>query len=66
VPSSENHNHHPQTKKNVQPGDEFKNTAVISSRSLKLSNFKTGCRVSALHFFVKHHQGLSDKTDLDK
>jgi hypothetical protein len=32
----------------------------LSSRGLKLPNSKPVCRVSALHFFVKSHQWLSD------
>ncbi len=40
------------TKRTIQPGDAFADTA-LSSRGLKLSNSKPGCRVSALHFVVK-------------
>jgi hypothetical protein len=35
----------------VQPGDAFEDTG--SSRDVKLSNFKPGCTVSVLNYFVK-------------
>ncbi len=38
-------------ERTVQPGNAFEDTAL--SRGLKLSNSKPGCRVSALHLFVK-------------
>ncbi len=39
-------------KRTIQPGYAFEYTA-FNPGGLKLSNFKPGCRVSALHFFVK-------------
>jgi hypothetical protein len=39
------------TKQTVQSEDAFEDTAF--KRGLKLSNSKPGCRVSAIHFFVK-------------
>ncbi len=51
LPLSENPDHHPQ--KNEPFSQEMHLKIPLLSRGLKVSNSNPGCRVSALHFFVK-------------
>jgi hypothetical protein len=51
LPHSENPDHHSQ--KNEPLSQEMHLKITLSSWGLRLSNSKPGCRISALHFFVK-------------
>ncbi len=72
LPLSENPNQHPKkkkTKKKPEPFSQEMHLKIpLSSRGLRLSNSKPGCRVSALCLFVKEippmafwHRAQSDK-----
>jgi hypothetical protein len=52
LPLSENLDHHPK-KKTKRSAERCVWRYSFSSRGLKLSNSKPGCRFSALHFVVK-------------